>query len=237
MSIAEFTVTVRSRLALVGRAALRRPLLTGQALFWRAVGKRVRSQHRLARALVPPGLNAYDTWVRHFDTLSEADRARIADEVAQWRDAPLISVVMPVYNPGVTVLEEALRSVRGQLYPALGIVHRRRRLDRSGGAAPARPGGVRGSPHPGRARPENGHIAAATNTALGWRGAPMSPSWTTTTAAGPCALRGGQGDPARAGPRPDLQRRGQDRRRGRRFEPHFKGGNPSSSTARTTSTT
>ncbi len=88
LSIAEFTVTVRSRLALVGRAALRRPVLTGQALFWRAVGKRVRSQHRLARALVPPGLTGYDTWVRHFDTLREADRVRIAAEVAQWRDVP-----------------------------------------------------------------------------------------------------------------------------------------------------
>nr|WP_238314147.1 glycosyltransferase [Methylobacterium crusticola] len=166
LAVSDFTITVRSRIVLLGLGALRRPDLAAQALFWRLLGKRVRSQHRLTRALTPPGLSGYDTWVAHFDTLSDADRARIEAEVATWRDPPLISVVMPVYDPGAKVLEEAMRSVRLQLYPhwELCIADDASsdpavpRLIARTAATDARIRWVR--------RSENGHIARATNTAL-----------------------------------------------------------------------
>jgi GT2 family glycosyltransferase len=224
LAIAEFTVTVRSRLALVGRAALRRPVLTAQALFWRSVGKRVRSQHRLARALVPPGLTGYDTWVRHFDTLSEADRGRITAEVAQWREPPLISVVMPVYDPGSKVLEEALRSVRGQLYPHWELC-----IADDASTDPAVPRLLaRAAAEDPRIRverrPENGHIAAATNTALALaRGAYVA--FMDHDDVLPAHALYEVAKAIRREPDLDLIYSDEDKidADGRRFEPHFKG--------------
>ncbi len=140
---------------------------------------------------------------------------------------------------GPKVLEEALRSVRGQLYPhwELCIADDAstdpavpRLLARAAARIPAS-----GSSDGPRTANRGGHQHGARAGAGRLRRlhGPRRRACRPTR-----SLRGGQGDPARAGPRPDLQRRGQDRRRGRRFEPHFKAtGTPSSSTARTTSTT
>lgn len=166
LSLSDFTIRVQRRLVLLGRGALRRPDLAAQAVLWRALGKKVRSRNRLTRALTPPGLTGYDTWVRCFDTLSEADRARIRAEVARMPAPPLISVVMPVYNPDPAVLEEAIRSVRAQLYPHWELC-----LADDASTDPAVPRLIaRAAKEEPRIkavrRAENGHIARATNTAL-----------------------------------------------------------------------
>lgn len=59
----------------------------------------------------------YGEWVRRYDTLTDADREIIATRIAAFRQTPLISVVMPVFNPPLNMLEEAISSVQGQLYP------------------------------------------------------------------------------------------------------------------------
>jgi len=59
----------------------------------------------------------YSKWTRRFDTLTDEIRAkmrRIADGFAY---KPLISVVMPCYNPKPEWLREAIESVRRQIYP------------------------------------------------------------------------------------------------------------------------
>lgn len=61
--------------------------------------------------------NDYSEWVRRYDTLNDRDREKIKTRIGQLHKAPLISVVMPVYNPPLNMLEDAIRSVQGQLYP------------------------------------------------------------------------------------------------------------------------
>jgi glycosyltransferase involved in cell wall biosynthesis/SAM-dependent methyltransferase len=60
---------------------------------------------------------SYTAWVREYDTLTEADRDKARDDIGRWANAPLISILMPVYNPPLQMLEEAVKSVQAQLYP------------------------------------------------------------------------------------------------------------------------
>ncbi|SDB29582.1 glycosyltransferase family 2 protein [Belnapia rosea] len=98
------------------------------------------------------------------------DRAAIAAHIAALPARPLISVVMPVYNAPAAHLREAIESVRAQLYPhwelciaddASPAPHVARLLAEAA-AGDARIRWVR--------RERNGHISAATNTALGLAG-------------------------------------------------------------------
>jgi glycosyltransferase involved in cell wall biosynthesis len=60
---------------------------------------------------------SYQKWVEKYDTLNDGIRAKIRDHIGRLRHKPLISVVMPVYNPNPIHLDETIRSVRMQLYP------------------------------------------------------------------------------------------------------------------------
>lgn len=62
-------------------------------------------------------LNSYQEWVASYDTLMEGDREKIKLCIAELEYKPLFSVVMPVYNPSIEFFEEAIKSVRNQLYP------------------------------------------------------------------------------------------------------------------------
>ncbi|MBX6742874.1 MAG: glycosyltransferase [Acetobacteraceae bacterium] len=108
---------------------------------------------------------AYQAWIANHDTLPEADRAAIRTHIAAFRHRPVISVVMPVYDPPEAFLRAAIESVQKQLYPCWELCI----------ADDASP-----SPHVARVladyagdprikvirRDVNGHISAATNSAL-----------------------------------------------------------------------
>lgn len=163
---ANVSIRIRNRLTLLALGTLRRPGLAGQALLWRALGKRVRARNRLSQALTLQGLTSYDAWIRRFDTRSEADCERIQGQVADFSDPPVISILMPVYNPKPKVLEQALRSVRAQLYPHWELC-----IADDASTDPAIPRLLaRVAKNEPRIkivrRPENGHIARATNSAL-----------------------------------------------------------------------
>ena len=64
-----------------------------------------------------PDHNDYSEWVSRYDTLTDQDREKIKIRINQLHKKPLISVLMPVYNPPLNMLEDAIRSVQGQLYP------------------------------------------------------------------------------------------------------------------------
>lgn len=110
--------------------------------------------------------DTYTRWLRH-NTLSPRLRAHIATEAAALaRSGPLISLVVPAYNTPAHFLEELLASVRGQLYPRWELCvaddaspqpHVRKIL-----AAAAR----QDSRVKFAVRAVNGHICAATNSAL-----------------------------------------------------------------------
>ena len=80
---------------------------------------------RLRRRRVPvespppsvfPADGTYQTWVELFDTLDDAQRIRITSRLQALTHRPTISVIMPVYNPPVHLLRSAVDSVRNQIY-------------------------------------------------------------------------------------------------------------------------
>ncbi|HVU23533.1 MAG TPA: glycosyltransferase family 2 protein, partial [Opitutus sp.] len=69
---------------------------------------------------VPEALRRdYATWVRRFDTLSAQEEVALRLRVDHLPPArqPLISVLMPTFNTDVRWLQRAIESVRAQLYP------------------------------------------------------------------------------------------------------------------------
>jgi GT2 family glycosyltransferase len=67
---------------------------------------------RLARR--PP--EAYADWVREFDTLDDSDADGMTALYQSLRRRPLVSVLMPVFDPPEDVLRDAIESVRTQAY-------------------------------------------------------------------------------------------------------------------------
>jgi len=59
----------------------------------------------------------YHIWISRHDVLSEPERLLIFKRIESLERKPLLSVLMPVYNPPIHYLDEAIKSVKGQLYP------------------------------------------------------------------------------------------------------------------------
>lgn len=219
------TIRRRGRAAIVARAAARQPGLTARAVTWRVLGLKVRSRGLIARALAHRAETGYAAWIARFDRLSQAERARIRAEIAGWEAPPLVSVLMPVHDPDPRVLDAAIRSVRAQLYPAWELCiaddastdpRIPRLIGRHAGEEP-RIRSLR--------RPENGHIARATNDALALaRGAYAAfldhDDLLAETALFEIARA------VRADPALELVYSDEDKvdARGHRLEPHFKSG-------------
>ena len=58
----------------------------------------------------------YSGWIKEFDTLTDDHRALMLRKLQKFVYQPLVSIVMPVYNPEVAWLEQAIASVRTQIY-------------------------------------------------------------------------------------------------------------------------
>ncbi|HKR40896.1 MAG TPA: glycosyltransferase, partial [Paraburkholderia sp.] len=108
----------------------------------------------------------YQRWIDTMDALDSTALRQLADEVAAWPQAPHISVVVPVYNTPAVYLNEMIDSVRAQIYPhwelcladdASSAPHVEAML-REHAQRDARIRVVR--------RAQNGHICAASNSAL-----------------------------------------------------------------------
>lgn len=61
--------------------------------------------------------NRYAAWSEIFFGLQEEDRSLMRGHIGEFSYKPLISFVMPVYNPEPEFLPAAIESVRAQLYP------------------------------------------------------------------------------------------------------------------------
>lgn len=61
--------------------------------------------------------NNYREWVLQYDTIDDKELACLSEKAALLEVRPLISIVMPVYNPNLAWLTEAIESVRSQVYP------------------------------------------------------------------------------------------------------------------------
>jgi len=122
---------------------------------------------RRLRPLLRPVLGlAYRRWVAAFDTLDDADRAAIRAHIAGMAAPLLISVVMPAYETPEPLLRQAIASVRSQLWPHWELCvaddaspsPRVAAILAEAAAADPRIKWLR--------RVANGHICAATNSAL-----------------------------------------------------------------------
>jgi O-antigen biosynthesis protein len=58
----------------------------------------------------------YSGWIKEFDTLTEDDLGQIQYKLQKLVPQPLVSIVMPVHNPELAWLEQAIASVQSQIY-------------------------------------------------------------------------------------------------------------------------
>lgn len=221
--IEDFAIRTPSWLSLVRRAFGTAPLDTARMLGWRAAGKRLRARHRLGEIIRRSPAATYQGWVRANETVSPGERAMMLELIGSWTAPPLISVVMPVYNPSLPELEAAISSVRRQIYPHWELCIAddrspdpavRRALERAAASDPR----IRVS-----FRAENGNISAASNSAV-------------ALATGPYAALMDHDDllpehalfyvarEVTAHPEADLVYSDEDKvdEAGRRYDPHFK---------------
>lgn len=108
----------------------------------------------------------YQDWVAQFDTPSLTTRATLRRELRFLPRHPLISVLLPVYNPGLGVLEAAIDSVRNQIYERWELCI----ADDASTDPKVRPFLERMAAADARIkltfRGRNGHISACSNSAL-----------------------------------------------------------------------
>ncbi len=135
----------------------------------RVYGKmRTRSPEREAPSEPPPVTPdpLYDLWISQFDTIDADRRRSLESRLARLPSRPLVSVVMPVYDTPERYLRAAIDSVLGQMYDNWELCA----VDDCSTAAwvpkileeyAARDGRIRVV-----RREVNGHISAASNTAL-----------------------------------------------------------------------
>lgn len=144
----------------------RRPKRKGiLSRLWKKIWPRHRAKEK-TKLEKKDGERGYQQWVALYDTITGADRSEIRRHLGQLAFQPLISVVMPAYESNENTFRQAIESVLAQLY-------KNWELCVADDASP--------SPHvteilrefaakDGRVkwmrRDSNGHISAATNSAL-----------------------------------------------------------------------
>lgn len=110
--------------------------------------------------------NNYTEWVRRYDTLTDNTRAAMRQLIDAFDNKPIISVIMPTYNPKPEWLIEAIESVCKQIYPHWELCI----ADDASTDKSIRPILERYAREDSRIRvvfrEENGHISEASNSAL-----------------------------------------------------------------------
>lgn len=109
----------------------------------------------------------YPTWVSLYDTIDDSARAAIRARLNELAEQPLVSIILPVFNPPEEYLRAAIDSIRSQLYERWELCIADdcstaawvpKILDELAALDPRIKVEYRG---------ENGHISASSNTALG----------------------------------------------------------------------
>lgn len=108
----------------------------------------------------------YPAWIDRFDRIDAQAHHAIGARIARMADPPLISVVLPVYNPPPDHLMTAIRSVRDQIYPGWELC-----IADDASTDPAVIDVLKDAVAADRRiklvrRESNGHISAASNSAL-----------------------------------------------------------------------
>jgi GT2 family glycosyltransferase/glycosyltransferase involved in cell wall biosynthesis len=119
--------------------------------------------HRAIRKREPP---TYRQWVTSYDTPGAGDRIALRRQLGTLRRWPRISVLLPIYNPELKVLAAAIDSVKAQVYENWELCL----ADDASTNPKVRPFLEASAASDPRIkltfRETNGHISAASNTAL-----------------------------------------------------------------------
>jgi GT2 family glycosyltransferase len=92
---------------------------------WRDNLRNLRKGYLSTRGFVPMPvqfdaerwIDPYRRWIATYDYCPKRDRNCLEVQLAGLRNTPLISVLMPVFNPSPDLLEKAIASVASQIYP------------------------------------------------------------------------------------------------------------------------
>ncbi len=58
----------------------------------------------------------YEDWVKKYDTLSQEQLQKMTQQISRFEHNPVISIIMPVYNPPIDLLKQAINSIKKQCY-------------------------------------------------------------------------------------------------------------------------
>ena len=109
----------------------------------------------------------YRSWIAQFDTRTRGDAIELRRRLRAMRRHPVISVLLPVYNPELQILEAAIASIEGQLYEHWELCI----ADDASTDPQVRPFleeiAARNPRIKLTLRAQNGHISACSNSALG----------------------------------------------------------------------
>ena len=146
------------------RAAISKAVSVFKREGWNGLKRRL-GDHYSDRAF--SDRNDYSEWIRRYDTLTDEALATMRAHAASYSHKPLISVVMPTYNSKPEWLIEAIESVRKQIYSHWELCI----ADDASSDKTIRPILERYVQKDPRIkvvyREQNGHISAASNSALG----------------------------------------------------------------------
>jgi GT2 family glycosyltransferase len=91
-------------------------LKKGYALYRREGLAGIRRGLRVVQISVKNDRTDYAEWLRRYDIVTDESRAATRARIEGFARRPLISVLMPVYNTSVEFLDQAIWSVRNQVY-------------------------------------------------------------------------------------------------------------------------
>jgi glycosyltransferase involved in cell wall biosynthesis len=110
--------------------------------------------------------HSYAAWVKQFDTIGPRERIAFRRDLRGLRRHPLISIVMPVYNPDLAYLSSAIESVRSQIYQRWELCIADDASTHASSARTLKQYATADSRIKLTFRERNGHIAACSNSAL-----------------------------------------------------------------------
>ena len=110
--------------------------------------------------------HSYAAWVKQFDTIGAGERIVFRRDLRALPRHPLISIVMPVYNPDLLHLSSAIDSVRAQIYENWELCIADDASTDASVARTLKQYATADSRIKVTFRERNGHIAACSNSAL-----------------------------------------------------------------------
>lgn len=124
------------------------------------------ANYRRIRKRREPERAAYRQWVAENDTVGETQKRDLIEAYGQLKSRPLVSVIMPVYNAPLPWLDQAIESVRQQVYQDWELCI----ADDCSSDPQIRPYLQKKASEDSRIKLEfrdvNGHISAASNSAI-----------------------------------------------------------------------